>query len=44
MKNGTPRQVTPKGEEIPIPKKGEFLRNLKRVSKVKKSTTSRPKK
>ena len=29
----TKRQKTPKGHEIPVPKKGEFLDNLKKASK-----------
>jgi hypothetical protein len=40
-----PKQKTPKGHEIPVPKRGEFLRNLKKVAKAKPSTpSSRPKK
>jgi hypothetical protein len=40
-----PKQKTEKGTEIPIPKRGEFLRNLKKVAKpAKDSTTDRPKK
>jgi len=42
--NREKKQRTPKGEEIPIPKRGDFLRNLKRVSKVGKSGPNRPKK
>ena len=38
------KQKTEKGLEIPIPKKGEFLRNLKKVTKKPQtSTTDRPK-
>ena len=38
------QQQTDKGLEIPIPKKGEFLRNLKKVAKKPQpSTTDRPK-
>jgi hypothetical protein len=39
------KQKTPKGHEIPIPKKGEFLRNLRKVSKTDgdSETKSRPK-
>ena len=43
-KRGEPKQKTPKGHEIPIPKRGEFLRNLRKVSKTDDSETkSRPK-
>lgn len=40
-----PTQTTDKGLEIPIPKRGEFLRNLGRVSKTDQDseTKSRPK-
>jgi hypothetical protein len=31
-------QVTPQGEEIPIPKKSDFLRNLKKAATLDKST------
>ena len=37
-----PKQKTPKGQEIPIPKRGEFLSNLRKVSKASE-TKSRPK-
>ena len=36
------KQKTLKGAEIPIPKKRDFLRNLKSVSKVRKSSPNRP--
>lgn len=41
-----PTQKTPQGEEIPIPTRGEFMRDLKKVAKVgkKSQTTRRPKK
>jgi hypothetical protein len=43
-KEGEPNQKTDKGLEIPIPKRGEFMRNLQRVSKTDDSVTkSRPK-
>lgn len=29
-----PKEKTPKGLEVPIPKRGEFLRNLGKVSKT----------
>jgi hypothetical protein len=37
------KQVTPQGEEIPIPKRGDFLKNLKKAATPDKST-KRPKK
>jgi hypothetical protein len=39
------KQKTPKGHEIPIPKRGEFLRNLRKVSKTDEGSEikSRPK-
>jgi hypothetical protein len=36
-------QITPKGEEIPIPKRSDFLKNLKKAATPDKST-KRPKK
>ncbi len=41
---GQRKQKTPKGHEIPVPKRGDFLRDLKKVAKAKKSPTRRPKK
>lgn len=38
------KQTTPKGEEIPVPKRKDFLRNLKKVATPKPSTLSSPKK
>jgi hypothetical protein len=43
------KQTTPQGEEIPVPKRGAFMRDLKKVAKgqrpkPKRSTPSRPKK
>ena len=36
---------TPKGLEVPVPKRGEFFANLKKVAKVRKSSAPRgPKK
>jgi hypothetical protein len=29
-----PKEKTPKGLEVPIPKRDEFLRNLRKVSKT----------
>lgn len=34
-----PKEKTPKGLEVPIPKRGEFLRNLRKVSKTDASVT-----
>lgn len=39
-----PKQKTPKGQEIPIPKRGEFLRNLRKVAKTDSVTKDRSKK
>lgn len=39
VKQDEPKQKTPKGQEIPIPKRGEFLRNLRKVSKTGDSAT-----
>ena len=36
-KQDEPKQKTPKGQEIPIPKRGEFLRNLRKVAKADES-------
>jgi hypothetical protein len=38
-KEGEPSQRTDKGLEIPVPKRGEFMRNLRRVSKTDDSVT-----
>jgi hypothetical protein len=44
VREGEPSQKTDKGLEIPIPKRGKFMRNLQRVSKTQDSETkSRPK-
>ncbi len=37
-------QKTPKGYEIPVPKRSEFIRDLKKVAKAKKSPTRSSKK
>ena len=34
-------QRTPKGEQIPIPKRGDFLKNLKKAATRKSSTPKR---
>jgi len=40
-----PKQKTPKGLEIPIPTREEFIRNLKKtVKRPPRSTPDRPKK
>ncbi len=43
-----PTERTPKGLEVPIPKRGEFFDNLKKIAKPepepKRSATRRPKK
>jgi hypothetical protein len=36
-----PTQKTPKGQEIPIPKRSDFIENLKKAAKP--STPDRPK-
>lgn len=38
-KEGETSQQTDKGLEIPVPKRGEFMRNLRRVSKSNDSVT-----
>jgi hypothetical protein len=40
-KQDEPKQKTPKGQEIPIPKKGEFLRNLRKVSKADENSETK---
>ena len=44
--NDEKTQKTPRGEEIPIPKRGDFLKALKRIvqkpTEDEDSTTSRP--
>jgi hypothetical protein len=37
-KEKRPKQPTPKGHEIPIPHREEFLRDLRKAAKVKPST------
>jgi hypothetical protein len=32
-KNDQPKQKTPKGQEIPIPKRKDFMRDLKKAAK-----------
>jgi hypothetical protein len=38
------KQRTPKGQEIPIPKRSDFLRDLKKAAAPEKSRPRRPKK
>jgi hypothetical protein len=39
--DGKPTERTPKGLEVPIPKRGEFFANLKKVAKAGKRSTPR---
>lgn len=43
---GEPTEKTPKGYEVPIPKRGEFFDSLKKIAKpkAKRSATDRPEK
>ncbi len=45
-RNDKPTEKTPKGLEVPIPKRGEFFANLKKVAKVprKRSAPDGPQK
>jgi hypothetical protein len=43
-KKDAPKQRTPKGHEIPVPKRKDFEKVLDAVAKPKKSPTRRPKK
>jgi hypothetical protein len=38
-----PKEKTPKGLEVPIPKRGEFLKNLRKVAKTDSETKGSPK-
>jgi hypothetical protein len=40
---GEPSEKTEKGLEVPIPTRGEFLRNLGKVAKVPRRDEGRPK-
>ena len=42
--NKQPTQKTPKGHEIPVPKRSDFMRDLKKVAKPKRSTSDNAKK
>lgn len=44
VREGEPSEKTPKGLEVPIPTRAEFLRNLGKVAKVPQRDDSRPKK
>jgi len=44
MTDKEPTQRTEKGHEIPVPKRDDFMRDLKKVAKVPKSAPRRPKK
>jgi hypothetical protein len=37
--NKRPSERTPKGAEVPVPKRAEFFANLKKVAKVGKLST-----
>ena len=39
VREGEPSQKTDRGLEIPVPKRGKFMRNLQRVSKTSDSET-----
>ncbi len=43
-REGEPSEKTEKGLEVPIPTRGEFLRNLGKVAKVPRRDEGRPKK
>jgi len=43
-KGKKPKQRTPKGHEIPVPEREDFLRDLKKVAEAKPSTPRRPNK
>lgn len=43
VKEGEPSEKTEKGLEVPIPTRGEFLRNLGKVAKAPRRNESRPK-
>jgi hypothetical protein len=37
------KQITPKGQEISVPKRGDFFRNLKKIAKPDSSGERHPK-
>ena len=42
-KHDEPKEKTRKGLEVPIPKRGEFLRNLRKVAKTNLQAKGSPK-
>jgi hypothetical protein len=44
MSQDKPTQKTPKNHEIPVPKRSEFLRNLKKAAKPEPSRPRSPRK
>jgi hypothetical protein len=36
-----PTEKTPKGVEVPVPKRGEFMANLKKIAKADKPSATR---
>ncbi len=42
-KQDEPKEKTPKGLEVPIPKRGEFLSNLRKVAKTNSEAKGSPK-
>ncbi len=42
-REGEPSEKTPKGLEVPIPTRGEFFGNLKKVAKAPLARRRRPK-
>jgi hypothetical protein len=42
-KKGEPSEKTPTGLEVPIPARGDFFDNLKKVAKAPLTTRRRPK-
>jgi hypothetical protein len=42
-KKNESKQKTPKGQEIPVPKRSDFFRNLKKIAKPDSSGERRPK-
>jgi hypothetical protein len=36
-----PKEKTPKGHEVPVPKRGDFFANLKKAARVGKRSTTR---
>ncbi|CAN5123778.1 hypothetical protein BH20ACT11_BH20ACT11_16060 [soil metagenome] len=42
-KKNESKQKTPKGQKIPVPKRSDFFRNLKKIAKPDSSGERRPK-